>query len=218
MTKHELCGTVVLITNETVISGVFDPRHWGWSSQATADPGNRLRDFWARYRTCFKTKTRDASEHAWTSLRELLSTNSKRTFANIARRVIDPDDNGQKVQHFTSDSPWLAQPPLQQVQREIAKTPALATGGVRILAESPDENAGPKSAGAGRQHNGRLGNVAMRQVGTFLACFKEPVWTWVDGELFLPEPWFAPERAAERQGVGMPPERSFATKIELGWR
>lgn len=97
VTKHELCGTVVFMTNETAISDVFDPRHWGWSSQAIADLGNRLRDFWARYRTCFKTKTRDTSEHAWTSLRELLSTNSKRTFANIARRVIDPDDDGQKV-------------------------------------------------------------------------------------------------------------------------
>ena len=206
------------MTNETVISDVFDPRRWGLSSQAIADLGNRLRDFWSRYRTCFKTKTRDASEHAWTYLRGLLSMNSKRNFANIARRVIDPDDDGQKVQHFMSDSPWLAQTPIQQVQREIAMTPALATGGVLILDESPDEKAGPKSAGAGRQHNGRLGKVEMSQVGTFLAFYKEPVWTWVDGELFLPEHWFAPERAEERQRVGIPPERRFATKIELGWR
>lgn len=51
--------------NKTVTSDVFDPRRWGLSSQAIADLGNRLRDFWSRYRPCFKTKTRDASEHAW---------------------------------------------------------------------------------------------------------------------------------------------------------
>ncbi|MCZ7572888.1 MAG: transposase [Ardenticatenaceae bacterium] len=206
------------MTDKTIISDVFDPRRWGLSNQAIANLGNSLRDFWSRYRPCFKTKTRETSEHAWTYLRGLLGMDTKRNFANIARRVTGSDDDGQKVQHFMSDSPWLAQAPIQQVQREIAATPALSTGGVVLLDESPDEKAGPKSAGAGPQHNGRLGKVEMSQVGTFLAFYKGPVWTWVDGELFLPESWFAPEMAAERQRVGIPPERRFATKIELGWR
>ena len=206
------------MTDKTVISDVFDPRRWGLSSQTIANLGNRLRDFWSRYRPCFKTKTRDASEHAWTYLRGLLGMDTERNFANIARRVTDPDDDGQKMQHFMSDSPWSAQVPIQQVQREIAATPALSTGGVVLLDESPDEKAGPKSAGAGRQHNGRLGKLEMSQVGTFLAFYKGPVWTWVDGELFLPEHWFTPDMAAERKRVGIPPERTFATKIQLGWR
>lgn len=205
------------MTDKTVTSDVFDPRSWGLSSPAIANLGNRLRDFWSRYRPCFKTKTRNTSEHAWTYLRGLLGMDTKRNFANIARRVADPDDDGQNLQQFMSDSPWPAQTVIQQVQREIAATPALATDGVLLLDESPTE-AGPKSAGAGRQHNGRLGKIEMSQVGTFLAFFKDMVWTWVDGELFLQEHWFTPEMAAERKRVGIPADRTFATKIQLGWR
>jgi SRSO17 transposase len=209
---------VVLMIDQPVTAQVFDPRCWGLSSEAIANLGNRLRDFWLHFQPCFKTKTRDPSEHAWTYLRGLLGMDTQRNFANIARRVTAPDDDGQNVQHFMSDSPWPAQSVIQQVQREITATPTLATGGVLLLDESPDEKAGPKSAGAGRQHNGRLGKVEMSQVGTFLAFFKGVVWTWVDGELFLPEHWFTPEMARERQRVGVPPDRTFATKIELGWR
>ena len=117
-----------------------------------------------------------------------------------------------------SDSPWGVQSPIRQVQREISATPALQHGGVLLLDESSDEKAGAKSAGAGRQHNGRLGKVEMSQTGVFLAFYKEVVWTWVDGELFLPEYWFTPEMTDERKRVGVPAERQFATKLELGWR
>jgi SRSO17 transposase len=58
----------------------------------------------------------------------------------------------------------------------------------------------------------------MSQVGVFLAFYKEVVWTWVDGELFLPKHWFTPEMARARKRVGVPEERPFATKIELGWQ
>jgi len=206
------------MADQTIVPAVFDPHRWGLPDEAVARLGDRLRGFWTRYRGCFQTRTRDASAHAWTYLRGLLGMNTKRNFANIARRVTDPDDDGQGVQHFMSDSPWSAQVVIQQVQREIATTPALRTGGVLILDESAAEKAGAKSAGAGRQHNGRLGKVEMSQVGTFLAFYNGVVWTWVDGELFLPEHWFTPEMAAERQRVGVPAERQFATKIELGWR
>jgi SRSO17 transposase len=143
--------------------------------------------------------------------------NTKRNYANIARRVKDPKDDGQNLQQFMSDSPWRAQTPIQQVQREITSTPSLNKGGVLILDESANEKAGQKSAGAARQHNGRLGKIEMSQVGTFLAFFKGPVWTWVDGELFIPEHWFSEEMAEERRKVGIPSERKFQTKIELGW-
>jgi SRSO17 transposase len=209
---------VVLMVNKAVISDVLDSSRWGLPDEAIASLGNRLRDFWSRYRGCFKTKTRDASEHAWTYLRGLLGMETKRNFANIARRVTDVDDDGQNLQQFMTDSPWSAQAVMQQVQEEITATPGLCTGGVLILDESPDEKAGSKSAGAGRQHNGRLGKIEMSQVGTFLAFFKGVVWTWIDGELFLPEHWFTPEMAGERKRVGVPGERKFATKIELGWR
>jgi len=201
-------------TAESLVDGV----RWGLPPEAIADLGSRLRRFWERFSGCFKTKRRSAAGHAWAYLQGLVLMNTGRNFANMDRRVSTPDGDGQGLQQFMSDSPWAAQSPIQQVQHEISATPALQHGGVVLLDESSDEKAGAKSAGAGRQHNGRLGKVEMSQTGVFLAFYKETVWTWVDGELFLPEHWFTPAMASERQRVGVPAERQFATKIELGWR
>jgi len=109
------------------------------------------------------------------------------------------------------------------VRQEIKATPGLEQGSVLILDESANQKAGNKSAGARRQHNGRLGKVEMSQVGTLLGYANlrdntRPLWTWVDGELFLPESWFAPEKAEDRKRVGIPPARSFETKVEQGWK
>jgi hypothetical protein len=51
---------------------------------------------------------------------------TKRNYANIARQVIDPKEDGQNVQQFMSDSPWEAQAVIQKVQQEIAGTVGLA--------------------------------------------------------------------------------------------
>lgn len=198
--------------------GVFDPQRWGLPTEAVNDLGDRLWRFWDRFRFCFETRTRDSGEYPYFYMRGLLTMETERNFANISRRVIDPNDDGQNMQQFMSDSPWSSQAVLQQVQREIAATPGLSTGGVLILDESPDEKAGEDNAGAGRQYNGRLGKVDVCQVGTFLAFVKDLVWTWVDGELYLQEHWFTPEMAELRYKLGIPAGRQFATKIELGWR
>ena len=86
-----------------------------------------------------------------------------------------------------------------------------------IVDETADAKAGEGSAGAARQHNGRLGKVDLCQVATCLS-FVHPasgVWTLVDDELFLPEHWFSPEYAALRQEVGVPAQRTFQTKPQL---
>jgi len=197
---------------------LFLPERWGLNMNAIASLGDRLNDTWSRYRRCFRTQTRDSGEHAWTYLRGLLEMKTERNYANVARRVNGFRDDGQALQQFMSDSPWEAQAVIRQVQEEIAATPELQSGGMLLLDESADEKAGPKSAGAGRQHNGRLGKIEMSQVGVFLAFFKGNVWSWVEGELFLPEHWFSEEMASERKRVGVPEERQFATKVELGWQ
>jgi hypothetical protein len=87
---------------------------------------------------------------------------------------------------------------------------------VLVLDKSPVKKAGTKTAGAAPQWNGRLRPVGLSQVGTFVAYANGPVWGWVDGELFLPERWFGPELATERERLGIPAERTFMTKVELG--
>ena len=196
-------------------SKVFDPRSWGLSSAAIKSLGKRLYQFWERYADCFTTTTRDTSHYALDYLSGLLRMATERHFTNIARTA---GQSSQNIQHFMTHSPWSAQDVLVQVREEISQTPAFATGGVLILDESADEKSSTATAGAARQHNGRLGKVEMSQVGTFLAYANDGIWTWIDGELFLPEAWFGRGMAKERARLGIPRERIFATKIELGFR
>jgi SRSO17 transposase len=140
----------------------------------------------------------------------------QRNFANIERRL-EPGQDGQNLQQFMSDSPWAAAGVYAQIQEDIKADPRLQRGGVLIVDETADAKAGECSAGAGRQHNGRLGKVDLCQVATCLS-FVHPangVWTLVDDELFLPEHWFSDAYAELRQQVGVPPERTFQTKPQL---
>jgi SRSO17 transposase len=73
------------------------------------------------------------------------------------------------------------------------------------------------SAGSGRQHNGRLGKEDVCQVGVFLALACDTLWTWIDGELFLPEAWFSPAAQRRRQQAELPADLAFQTKVQLGW-
>ena len=199
---------------------VFAPQRWGLSPDFSRELPEHLHRFWERYYECFKTKTRNTGAYAYHYLSCLLRMESKRNYANIGRAA---GVTGENIQHFMSNSPWSARAVMEQVQQEIKSTPDLKRGGVLILDESADQKAGDQSAGAGRQRNGRLGKVDMSQVGTLLAyanltSHERPVWAWVDGELYLQEHWFSPEMAQLRQRVGIPPEREFETKIELGWK
>ena len=49
---------------------------------------------------------------------------------------------------------------IEQVQEEVKAHPAFAEA-ILVLDESADEKGGGKSAGSGRQHNGRLGKIEM---------------------------------------------------------
>ncbi len=194
---------------------LFDAQRWGLPKAAIDDLADRLRRIWSRFRGCFVTKTRDTSKYAFVYLRGLLTMETKRNYANIARRVIDPEDDGQNLQHFVSDSPWPARSVFQQIQTEINQYPGFS-GGMLTLDESGDKRSGNQSAGAARQHIGRLGKVDMGQVGVALGYYQHGVWTMVDAELYLPEVWFDEQHEKLRQRWHIPAERSFATKIQLG--
>ncbi len=203
------------MSQQTEQSSIFAPQRWGLPMETVDGIANRLRNTWARFQECFKTKTRDTSEYAWVYLRGILTMDTGRNFANIARRVIDLDDDGQNLQQFMSDSPWADGSVFKQIQDEIGQRPEL-TEGVLTLDESGDERAGDQSAGAGRQYLGRLGKVDMGQVAVGLGYYKEGLWMMVDAELYLPENWFDDDHAELRRRWHIPQNRSFATKPELG--
>lgn len=175
-----------------------------------------MRRFFRHFRSCFKTRTRDTTAYALRYWRGQLTMEDQRNFANIERRL-EPGRDGQQLQQFMSDSPWSARLVYERIQDDIKEDARFQHGGVLIVDETADAKAGECSAGAARQHNGRLGKVDLCQVATCLS-FVHPasgVWNLVDDELFLPEHWFSPEYAALRQEVGVPAQRTFQTKPQL---
>jgi len=140
---------------------------------------------------------------------------SRRNMANIGRQTGVSEQN---MQHFMSNSPWSGCAVIEGVQEELKQRGELSAGAMLVLDESANDKAGEYSVGAGRQYNGRRGKVDTCQVGVFLTLAKGSFWTWVDGDVFLPERWFSEEYADHRRRAGIPPERQFMTKIELGWQ
>jgi len=178
--------------------------------------GEDLRAYWERFRPCFCTRTHDTSENAYVYLRGLLTLEDARNFANIERRLTGGD--GQALQQFMSDSPWVGPRVFQQIQKEIAARPKLQHGGVAILDDTADAKAGQGSIGASRQRNGRLGKVDLCMATTGLA-YSHPmtgIWALVDSALFLTKEWFTPAFAERRKRLGLPTDRVFATKLDQG--
>jgi SRSO17 transposase len=137
-----------------------------------------------------------------------------RNFATMARNMTG--DDGQALQHFMANSPWSRPAVFGPMQAEIKATPALAQGSTLILDESADEKAGTYKAGAARQYNGRLGKGDVCRVDTCLTYANGGLWAMVDGEHFLPAEWCGAAFAETRHALGIPPERTFETKIALG--
>jgi len=173
-----------------------------------------LSDFFDKFRASFRTKTHDKSEYAYGYVSGLLRIETKRNMANIARKTGMVEQN---TQHFMSHSPWSGPSLITDIQNDVKQQPEFQAGAMLIVDESAEQKAGPYSAGAGRQHNGRLGKIEMSQVGVFAALVTPRVNTWIDGALFFPARWFEAGYAKQRQKVGFPEGRTFATKPELAW-
>lgn len=177
--------------------------------------GDRLDGFWGRFRAKVRTKTRDTSAYGLEYLSGLLRLETNRTMAGLGRLGQIPEQN---MHHFMSNSPWSGPELISQIQAEIKQCPAFQHGSVLLLDECADDKAGSHSVGAGRQYNGRRGKVDLSQVGVFVSLTNNGLNCWVDGEVFIPEHWFSDTFAASRQQVGLPAERTFQTKPELGWQ
>src|SRR5262245_61282989 len=113
---------------------LHDPQRWGRSSAAIGTLGERLYEFWQRFRGCFKTSTRDTSGRAYPYLRGQLTMEGERNFANMARNMTG--DDGQALQHFMSNSPWSGPGVFRQIQAEITATPCGAQKCCRVTAFS----------------------------------------------------------------------------------
>jgi len=194
---------------------LLSPKRWGLPDVPAQRLTGKFRRTCRHYRHAFQTCSSNGSEHAEVYLRGLFLMESERNYANIARRINGPEDDGQNLQQFMSDSPWKGQLVFDQIQGDISAWPALH-GGSLMLDESGFERDGDKSAGAGRQHLGRFGKVDMGQVGVALGYYQDGTWAMVDAELFMPERWFDDGHADLRRRYHVPEEVGFRTKPEIG--
>lgn len=188
---------------------------WGLPLDEIKQLDQRLRCFYDRFRAHVRPKTQDSSEYGFCYVSGLLRMEAKRNMANIGRKT---DVSIQNMHHFMSNSPWSGQELIKAVQDDVKQHPEFQAGAMLILDESADQKAGDRSAGAARQHNGRLGKVDMCQVGVFLSLATPRAHTWIDGELYVPERWFEDAYTKRREKAEIPESRTFLTKPELGWQ
>jgi SRSO17 transposase len=188
---------------------------WGLPLDEIEQLAQRLGLFFERFCSFFRSQTHDASKYGLLYLSGLLRMKAKRNMAEIGRKT---GVSAQNMQHFMSNSPWSGATLVDGIQDEIKQHPEFQSGAILALDESAEEKAGEHSAGASRQHNGRLGKVEMSQVGVFLSLVTPRVNTWIDGELYLAKRWFKETYAKQREQVGIPKARTFWTKPELGWQ
>lgn len=191
-----------------------EPSSWGLQVEAIEELSVELADHCIGFARYFRSRTRDSSQYARDYVSGMLRMDNERTIANIGR-ITHHDE--QAMHHFISNSPWSSREVIDEVQRQIAARSEVQAGAMLVLDESGDEKAGHYSVGAAHQHNGRHGKVDICQVGVFLSLAKDHFWSWVDGEVFLPERWFSDDYANHRRRTGVPDERSFKSKPELGW-
>jgi SRSO17 transposase len=117
-----------------------------------------LSEFWQDFRSYLRTQTRDSSDYGLDYLSGLLRMQSQRNMANIGRQSqVEP----QNMHHFMSNSPWSGPGLIGAVQAKVKQRAEFQSGAMLLVDESADQKGGEYSAGAGRQHNGRLGKVEM---------------------------------------------------------
>lgn len=196
-------------------SNLKDYKRWGLPYEEVIKLAEMLQNLCMRFRDCFATQTNNKSNYAGVYLRGLLCLETRRNFANIARRVIGSQDDGQSLQQFMSDSPWSGKKVFTQIQEEITQRPELH-GGMLSLDESGVACSGKQKAGAARQYLGREGKVDLGQVCVGLSYYKDGIWSLVDAELYLPESWFSEEYTDLRNRWHVPEERAFQSKTAMG--
>ncbi len=160
-----------------------------------------------------RTRTRDTSQYGFHYLSGLLRLDKNRNMVNISRNT---GQSPQNMQHFISHSPWSARALIRRIQEAITSRGEMETGAMLLVDESANEKAGQYSVGAARQYDGRHGKVDNCQVGVFLSLVKGRFSTWVDGEVFLPRRWLDHDYVDYRHRAGIPADRQFMSKPELG--
>lgn len=167
----------------------------------------------AAYHSYFAEAFRRPEQRNWAAvyLNGLLSEQPRKTSEPIA---LTQGVNVRDLQHFIGQSAWRTAPLLARHQLLLADTLGAADG-VVLVDESGVVKQGHDSVGVAPQYCGAVGKVANCQVGVYLGYASQHGYTLVDGQLYVPQSWFADDHSAVRAHCGIPDDLSFQTKPEL---
>jgi SRSO17 transposase len=123
------------------------------------------------------------------------------------------DRTPDAVQDFLARVRWDA----DQVRDDLREYVIAHLGdgdGVLVLDETGFVKKGTKSVGVQRQYSGTAGRIENCQIGVFLGYASRHGHALIDRALYLPEVWA--HDPVRRGAAGVPEERAFATKPQLG--
>jgi SRSO17 transposase len=143
--------------------------------------------------------------------------------ARLGRKTIEPmvlellgraPELIRAVQQFIGQSPWAMEPLIEQLEALVAQT-LNDLAGVIIADGSGFPKRGRHSAGVAWQSCGRSGKVDNCQEGVFLVYASPKGHAVLNGRLYLPADWFAPDQADRWKACGIPAPVRFQTEPEI---
>ena len=123
----------------------------------------------------------------------------------------------RSMQAFIGESSWRTAPLVQRHQQLVAHTLG-EDDAVILVDESGLPKQGQHSAAVAPQYCGALGKVTNCQVGVFLGYASRKGYTLLDGQLFVPQDFFADEQATLREEVGLPSDLTKQNQTGTGGR
>jgi SRSO17 transposase len=118
------------------------------------------------------------------------------------------------MQNLLARAVWDAGALRDRVRGYVAER--LGPGGVLIVDDTGFIKKGTTSAGVARMYTGTSGKVDNCQIGVFAAYATERGRALVDRDLYLPKCWT--DDRPRCRAAGIPDDREFATKPEIGRR
>jgi len=134
---------------------------------------------------------------------------------NIEQIALGMGEKVRSMQYFIGQSSWKTEPVIKIHQGLVAETLG-EVDGVALIDESGVVKQGNDSVGVAAQYCGSVGKVANSQVGVYLGYASRKGYSLIEGQLFMPEAWFAEQLAEKRDACGVPAELKPQTKPEIG--
>jgi SRSO17 transposase len=155
-----------------------------------------------------------AEQLAWSQIyvRGLLGNTLRK---NVEQIALELGENVRSLQHFIGQSPWQPEPIIAIHQKLVGETLG-EEDGVVLIDESGVVKQGDVSVGVAAQYCGSVGKVTNSQVGVYLGYVSRRGYSLLEGQLFMPDVWFASEHAAQRLACGVPQELTPQTKPVIG--